>query len=331
MDIIRMRRSLGLFLFLVMLGVTFSTFAREDSSGKSIFNDADQDGLTDEEESVYGTDPNNSDTDGDGYSDGTEVSSGYDPLKPAPGDKLVKDEEVEESENGLNVELGEGESVNMTQELSEKILAMISSGEEDGATLTAGDVDDIVADFVGNDLTFDDLPEVDEARIKIKDQNYSEFSEEKQERKIREDNEEYVVALAYMAIENSPYKITDPEDLQGFEDELSKKIGSMTSMSEIKSNSEYFKNIVKKAENFLEQVDSIEVPEDMVPLHKKGIQLMTKAVDLEDEVKIDKGDPIKSLINVSKIQKLILLSMDFYEEVNEELEEFGVTEISVEI
>jgi len=44
--------------------------------------DSDQDGLNDEMETFYGTDPNNPDTDGDGHSDGNEVSRGYDPLLP---------------------------------------------------------------------------------------------------------------------------------------------------------------------------------------------------------------------------------------------------------
>lgn len=43
--------------------------------------DTDQDGLTDEEEtSVYHTNPNQSDTDGDGYGDGVEVQNGFSPL-----------------------------------------------------------------------------------------------------------------------------------------------------------------------------------------------------------------------------------------------------------
>lgn len=43
--------------------------------------DTDQDGLTDEEETgVYYTDPNQTDTDGDGYSDGVEVRNGFSPL-----------------------------------------------------------------------------------------------------------------------------------------------------------------------------------------------------------------------------------------------------------
>lgn len=45
--------------------------------------DTDQDGLTDRDEiKVFNTDPNNPDTDGDGFLDGEEVRSGYDPKGP---------------------------------------------------------------------------------------------------------------------------------------------------------------------------------------------------------------------------------------------------------
>lgn len=43
-------------------------------------DDPDHDGLNNAEERLYGTDPNNPDTDGDGYSDGEEVKNGYNPL-----------------------------------------------------------------------------------------------------------------------------------------------------------------------------------------------------------------------------------------------------------
>jgi hypothetical protein len=47
-------------------------------------NDADNDGIPDQwEMQVFQTDPNNADTDGDGYSDGTEIKSGFDPLLKA--------------------------------------------------------------------------------------------------------------------------------------------------------------------------------------------------------------------------------------------------------
>ncbi|MEI6596599.1 MAG: binary toxin-like calcium binding domain-containing protein [bacterium] len=52
--------------------------------GTNIINpDTDQDGLTDREEvKVYGTNPLKLDTDGDGYSDGQEVAGGFNPNGP---------------------------------------------------------------------------------------------------------------------------------------------------------------------------------------------------------------------------------------------------------
>ena len=41
--------------------------------------DTDEDGLTSTQEDQYGTDPENPDTDGDGYMDGAEVAEGYNP------------------------------------------------------------------------------------------------------------------------------------------------------------------------------------------------------------------------------------------------------------
>jgi hypothetical protein len=72
----------------VVFATTFFALA-ESQNGNSLFLDSDQDGLTDQEEHMIGTDPGKADTDGDGYSDGKEVESGFNPLKPAPGDKIV--------------------------------------------------------------------------------------------------------------------------------------------------------------------------------------------------------------------------------------------------
>ena len=50
-------------------------------SGSTRGADSDKDFLTDVREVELGTDPNNKDTDGDGYVDGDEVLNGFDPLK----------------------------------------------------------------------------------------------------------------------------------------------------------------------------------------------------------------------------------------------------------
>lgn len=45
-----------------------------------LFQDTDNDGLSDDDEARYGCDINNPDSDGDGYLDGDEVENGYDPM-----------------------------------------------------------------------------------------------------------------------------------------------------------------------------------------------------------------------------------------------------------
>ncbi len=49
----------------------------DDTAGN---HDPDGDGLTNDEESQFGTDPNDPDTDGDGWDDGEEADHGSDPL-----------------------------------------------------------------------------------------------------------------------------------------------------------------------------------------------------------------------------------------------------------
>lgn len=70
-------------------------------------SDIDKDGLFDYEEPLYGTDPLNPDTDGDGFLDGEEIASSRNPTIPGPNDELRK---------------------NLTQRVSELTLAGLAEG-----------------------------------------------------------------------------------------------------------------------------------------------------------------------------------------------------------
>jgi len=65
---------------------------------EAIVKDSDNDGITDEEEKIYGADPFNPDTDGDGYLDGEEVLHGHDPLNPSRDDEIKYEEPINSGE-----------------------------------------------------------------------------------------------------------------------------------------------------------------------------------------------------------------------------------------
>jgi sortase (surface protein transpeptidase) len=84
--------------------------------------DPDQDGLTNLQEYQYGTDPNNKDTDGDGFTDGAEVAGNFNPLGSgvfdADGDGLSDVQEKLNGTDGSNPDtdgdgLKDGDEVNI--------------------------------------------------------------------------------------------------------------------------------------------------------------------------------------------------------------------------
>lgn len=68
-----------------------STLPGANNGGQQVVDptgDSDADGLTNADEKLWGTNPNNPDTDGDGFKDGEEVKSNHNPTIPSPNDKL---------------------------------------------------------------------------------------------------------------------------------------------------------------------------------------------------------------------------------------------------
>ena len=118
---------LGVFIGGVAVLRTQGIGAQILSGGKKIFvpvasdseADPDNDGLKNWEEKIQKTDPRNPDTDGDGYLDGEEVASGYDPVIPAPGDALA----------GTDANQPRPLPQNLTNYLAQILTQKISSGE----------------------------------------------------------------------------------------------------------------------------------------------------------------------------------------------------------
>jgi lipoprotein-anchoring transpeptidase ErfK/SrfK len=90
-------------LFLIL----FFVFLFGYHSLAATINDKDHDGLSNEDEiNIYHTDPNNPDTDGDGYNDGVEIKNGYNPLSANPI-KLIKKIKIDLKKQELSYFLGD--------------------------------------------------------------------------------------------------------------------------------------------------------------------------------------------------------------------------------
>lgn len=320
MTIRNAKLSLAAFLGVLFIGFALFSFAEENStSNQNIFNDADQDGLSDSEEKIYGTDPYNSDSDGDGYSDGTEVKSGYNPLKPAPGDKIVSSDNQDPTKTVQGIETTN--TKNLTTELSGQVSTLISNKSENNETISIEDLDKLISESSASKITFDDLPEIDEKTIKIKEQDYSDLSESERETKEKEDAQEYLTAVSYILANNSPIEIKNTEDLEGLVNEF---INQINSFSESFSNVKYFENLAEKGSAMLKELNDIEVPEKLVDLHIQGLQLANYSISLKDKYEIDSNDPISGILALSESQSLLTLVQEFVNDAEAKFTEFGM-------
>jgi len=104
--------------------------------------DADQDGLTEEQEKKLGTDPHNPDSDGDGLHDGEEVRLGSDPSKAdSDGDGLSDGEEVRIGTDPVKLDtdgdgLGDGQEVRLGTD--PKVEDSDGDGRSDGVEVQEG-------------------------------------------------------------------------------------------------------------------------------------------------------------------------------------------------
>lgn len=316
---------IGFFIFAIILVAGFyvvSSAQENSTSDKNIFLDSDQDGLSDDEEKTYGTDANNKDTDGDGYSDGTEIKGGYDPLKPAPGDKIIDTQQITESSTETLKE------DNLTNELSVEIANLISERSTEQQDITLDDLDTIIEKSTGESLTFEDLPAIEEDEIKIKEQKYSKLSEEKRAQKEKEDAQEYLVAVSYLMANNSPREISKVSDLEAISGQV---ITQVSLFSDSFSNMDYFSDLAKKGESILEELKEVEVPENMIDIHKKGMQLAKYSISLENKFQPENDDPIGTITSLSRVQNLLGLTIEFSSEISKKFVGLGVDEIPLDL
>lgn len=311
--------------FFVFLLITLFSFgalvvANEQEAITTYFEDADQDGLSAEEEKAFGTDPTNSDTDGDGYSDGVEIESGYDPLKPAPGDRIVPEETA--------VEPVASDVPNLTDIASDELTALVTEKQESQEELTAEDLNEAVAKVLENANEEVVLPEVDVDKIKIKELS-DKLDETEKKLKQKEDTLEYLTTISYIILSNAPVPIRSENELTSFTEKSIQ--GIMTGL--MTGNYEMLSSFDLRTKTILEEIDAVEVPENMVATHIKAKQLVGFMAGLSDKIKkVDPlKDPIGQMYELAKVQGAMLKVQEFVSDTQGTMTDLGIKGIPLDI
>lgn len=284
MKLTKIKKLLLLFVISFLAALNVAAFAKNSNNNLTV--DSDNDGLTDAEERTYGTDPINRDTDEDGYSDGIEVKSGYDPLAKAPNDRIVKPKTATTSNVAANEDLTKQFASNFNQFVTNKNSVTID--EVDGF------VNDQLQTIPGASLS---LPEIDESRIKIKKQNYSNLSEQARKEKLAADDMLYLSKIMFLLINNSPTPITSNKDAIKLRDQFLSNLMTITGAN---PNLEYFYTLSDKLNAFLSQSDEIEVPENILDLHKRFLQIVKGFAQLKDPSTPAITDPMMRMVTLNK-------------------------------
>ena len=272
--------------------------------------DTDCDGLINSEEKLYGTNSENADTDGDSYSDMVEIESGYDPLKPAPGDKIVTTG-TENASDGTNATNSENSSVteNFSQELISLVQSKAQSKEDQSITTeeVQSFVDEQLSKAMEENVSFETLPEIDRSQIKIIEQNYSALSDKDRLQKEGEDAGKYLEDMLYLVFNNSPTSLTSYSDIIDFREDF---LSHLANLSDPNADLSYFSDLGSRLEIFSNQAIDIQVPENLVELHVKILRIIKGVLTLQDSPSTA-DDPLARAILFTKASKYVTLVDSF--------------------
>ena len=261
------------------------------SEGKKIFvpvasdseADPDNDGLKNWEEKIHKTDPRNPDTDGDGYLDGEEAASGYDPTIPAPGDALADTDANQPRPLPQN----------LTNYLAQILTQKISSGEiapAEGDKLNSDDSNTLYNQEVMQEALYQInqnakkyfiLPAINDEEIVIDTNSLTQDS-----------------TLRYIASINAAMKYENAKKLDINEVDMMKE----TVDTGDTGNIEIFINDYKETISALKMVSA---PSEFADLHKKQIATFTLLLQIFESVKNFRNDPAKAMAAVETYPQAI--------------------------
>ena len=240
--------------------------------------DSDNDGLKDWEEALWGTNINNSDSDGDGYDDAAEIKSSFDPLDKLSSEKTGKKKEIS-GQIGQGDYFDYGEQPNLTQMMARNISAKMV-GNEDG-----------------------NLPDLSNPLSLVDESNNTELARFIASLNVKIPEKEFIVSPDNGAEAIKKY-------LEEIKTLFSKNISfgksgedlfitaAMTNdFSEIDNNIAYFDRIVYK-------MKTISVPSVFLQFHKKQAELWLATRNVFEGIKATNKDPLRAILAAKEYERI---------------------------
>lgn len=310
MEIGKTKKIALLIICILLAGFNFFVFAQNGDQKVNLALDSDHDGLTDAEEKTYGTNPNIADTDGDGYSDGIEVKSGYDPLKKAPGDKLSIANNIEKA------------NAPETQGLTDGFIADLNSfiTNKDEQNVSTTEINDFVngsiQDKIGPLASFETLPTIDASKLKIKKQAYAGLNDSSRKEAEKKDAQEYLTNLVFLLIVNLSQDNTTEYNPNKLIDTFKTNLATLSTEN---PNYAYFREFSDKLQLFINQAAEMEVPETLADSHIKLLRVLQGYIALKDPSLPSIEDPMTRIIIISRARNLTDFAGEFIDSTRKDL------------
>jgi len=246
--------------------------------------DSDNDGLKDWQEiQLYKTDPCKQDSDGDGYFDGEEAASGYDPAKKAPGDELpgTMPKSPRPLPNNLTIAL--------QQKLSEQLRQdKISPIDASGNLLSSQELEQ--------------FPGVQQAVWEVtqhKDQIFAPEPINDSELKISNDNRPSAIALYTKkigeALTRQSSKIIDSE-----------KTEAQVFLEAVQNNNFSELNLaLADHQNIYQKFKEVTVPSDFLELHKQQLNILSSLIIVYQSIANVQADPLKATLALQQYLEIL--------------------------
>lgn len=209
--------------------------------------------------------------------------------------------------------------LNLTKDVARKLSALTTSSDPADQQISLESLQKSIDASLNQKFSETDLPEISSDSIKIKKQKYKGTADQIKAKK-KEDFANYMVAVYYVLSSNSPKPITSNSDVistfNSLVFDIATSIGSRQSSA--------LDEIQKSGEKMFTQLQDIEVPEDLIDLHLKGLKFAQYTMSIKNDVASNDADPLLDLSNLARMESFVGTLSGFFEEAQNKFTEYGI-------